>query len=504
MSRAGGHDYKFAAQYVSTPLDRYFCVICQHPSRDPRLSVCCGHVFCKSCIGKVKGPCPMCRDENFVTFPNKQLDREIKNLDVFCTNIERGCMWKGKLSKIDDHLGDCQFEEVKCTNECEKTMQRRYLIAHIETECPRRAVTCQYCHDTGEHQHIEGKHKEECPRFPVPCPNKCKVKAVPREDMEKHRAECLLEVVNCSNNCGEKLERWYLSTHIETKCPHRKVNCQYCYDPIEYQFIENQHKEECSKLPLPCPNKCMVVTVPREDMEAHRKECPLEMIQCEYHSVGCDTRMLRMNKQVHEEENTKKHLMLTKEKLDSTEDKLANALQQIDALKVLVHQNKLITMAALFESGDRACPVIIKVSEFNKKVDNDISWYTDSFYTHNEGYKMCVRVYPAGCDIGKATHLSMFLYVMRGIHDDELTWPLKGMFDIKLLNQISDSEHLFVTITFDNSTKRNGCRIIIGDRAACGWGQRYQLISNEDLHKTTPTCQFLKDDCVYFEINFHT
>ena len=59
-------------------------------------------------------------------------------------------------------------------------------------------------------------------------------------------------------------------------------------------------------------------------MEAHRKECPLEMIQCEYHSVGCDTRMLRMNKQVREEENTKQHLMLTK---DSTEDKLADAMQ---------------------------------------------------------------------------------------------------------------------------------------------------------------------------------
>ena len=131
MSKAGGYDYNFSEQFVNTPLDRYFCVICQHPSRDPRMSVCCGHVFCKSCIGEVKSPCPMCRDENFVTFPNKQLDREIKNLDIFCTNISRGCMWQGKLSNVDDHLGkhgDCQFEEVKCTNDCGKTIQRWYLI----------------------------------------------------------------------------------------------------------------------------------------------------------------------------------------------------------------------------------------------------------------------------------------------------------------------------------------------------------------------------------------
>ena len=94
---AGGYDYRFTKQFVSTPLDRYFCVICHLPSREPHLSVCCGHVFCKSCIDQVIAPCPMCRDENFVTFPNKQLDRKIKSLDVLCTNVERGCEWQGKL-----------------------------------------------------------------------------------------------------------------------------------------------------------------------------------------------------------------------------------------------------------------------------------------------------------------------------------------------------------------------------------------------------------------------
>ena len=57
------------------------------------------------------------------------------------------------------------------------------------------------------------------------------------------------------------------------------------------------------------------------------------------------------------------------------------------------------------------------------------------------------------------------------------------------------TEHLSVTVTFDDNT--------FGNIADHGWGQCYQLISNEDLHKATPTCQFLKDDCVYFEITFH-
>ena len=53
------------------------CKICYLPSRDPYLSVCCGHDFCKSCLDNVKAAaitnaCPVCRDEEFVSFLNKQ------------------------------------------------------------------------------------------------------------------------------------------------------------------------------------------------------------------------------------------------------------------------------------------------------------------------------------------------------------------------------------------------------------------------------------------------
>ena len=63
----------------------------------------------------------------------------------------------------------------------------------------------------------------------------------------------------------------------------------------------------CPKLPQPCPNKCEVGRVPREDMEAHRKECPLEMIQCEYCSVGCEIRMAHKDREKHENEKMKEN-----------------------------------------------------------------------------------------------------------------------------------------------------------------------------------------------------
>jgi len=120
----GGYDY----QFVYSPPDRVFCAICQFPSRNPHLTVCCGHIFCKSCLDQVKNQrsrsnngCSMCRDKKFVTFPNKQIDREIKNLDVYCGNKKKGCRWSGKLNSIRDHLscsGGCKFETVECPNHC--------------------------------------------------------------------------------------------------------------------------------------------------------------------------------------------------------------------------------------------------------------------------------------------------------------------------------------------------------------------------------------------------
>ena len=54
---------------------------------------------------------------------------------------------------------------------------------------------------------------------------------------------------------------------------------------------------------------------------------------------------------------------------------------------------------------------------------------------------MCLRVDATGNGDGEGTHLLVFLHFMKGSHDDELTWPLKAEYEIKLLNRISDSEH---------------------------------------------------------------
>ena len=88
---------------------------------------------------------------------------------------------------------------------------------------------------------------------------------------------------------------------------------------------------------------------------------------------------------------------------------------------------------------------------------------------------------------------------MKGSHDDELIWPLRGKFEIRLFNQISDSEHHSVTVTYNDNTNGPDHRVMEGDTSEDDWG-RPQFISNEDLYDTTLTWQYLKDDCLFFQI----
>ena len=112
---------------------------------------------------------------------------------------------------------------------------------------------------------------------------------------------------------------------------------------------------------------------------------------------------------------------------------------------------------------------------------------------------MCLNVDAAGYGDGKGTHLSVFITLMKGPHDDELTWPLRGILEIKLLNQISDSEHHSVTNILDTASSNACSRVTEGDMARISRGC-VQFMSYKDLHRTTPTCQHLKDDCLFFQV----
>ena len=430
----GGYEY----QFVETPPDMFVCKICHHPSREPYLSVCCGHTFCKSCLdgAMLCFSCPMCREQPFTTVPNKQNERAIKSRHVFCINREKGCHWQGELSAVSDHLENstgCQFEDVICPNQCGTTFERWYLQDHTRT-CPRRTTDCQYCGIAGEYQLIEGEHKETCPKFPLSCPNSCGVSKIFRENVKNHRNTCPLEEINCFHECGTVLQRQNLTSHIEAECPRREVECQYCHVKGEHQFIEGNHKEECPKFPLPCPNACEVFNMPRKDMKEHRKICPLEVVQCEYYSVGCEAKIVRKNQKAHEKENMEGHLLFTKSKLACLESVFEAKLKMLETqleqktqfINDMLFKNvfwvKTLTAQAHTSSGvinNKSLPLILKISDYTKHTKESITCTVEHYIKHpatsksryyssaNNPIHLQLYLSPAGRGDGEGSHLSV-------------------------------------------------------------------------------------------------
>jgi len=44
------------------------------------------------------------RHDNFEVFPNKGLNRSLRQLQVYCTHRKDGCQWRGELGELNQHL----------------------------------------------------------------------------------------------------------------------------------------------------------------------------------------------------------------------------------------------------------------------------------------------------------------------------------------------------------------------------------------------------------------
>jgi len=188
-------------------------------------------------------------------------------------------------------------------------------------------------------------------------------------------------------------------------------------------------------------------------------------------------------------------------RITELETKMEHKTQQIKQLisdpNIYWYNTVNYQASSKLSSGDQVVPVVVKMSEYTKKKSGKVTWFSDSFYTHHKGYKMCSDVDAAGwCITG---YVSVFLFLMKGPYDDQLRWPLKGHCEVKLLNQISNSEHHLGNGKYRGDGHK---RVTSGERSSYYMWCSYQFISHEHLHKITPTCQYLKDDSIFLQVNY--
>ena len=406
MMQCGGYEFEFV-QGVDADgdlEDMFMCKICHLPSRDAQLSVCCGHTFCKSCLNGMKHGsskcCPVCReDKNFGVVPNKQVDRKIRSLKVFCTNKEKGCKWHGELNDIKNHLNASNSDG------------------------------CKY------------------------------------------------ESIECDYGCGNMVQRQHLVQHMTTECSHRKVDCQHCNLSGIYGFITGIHEQECPKVLIPCPNHCEDNAICREDMDEHRKVCPLEVVSCKYMKAGCETRMARQDVERHGKEKVEEHLCLAMDRLE----KLENVVSQ------LVWSSDLASKAS---SGSKVAPIVVKVTGLSNKRNKKRHWRSPNIYTENRGYEIYTEV------TFDDSYLKVFVSFENN-KKDYLQWPFRGRLDMAILNQISDSEHCSRSLIYDDECSDD----IAGKDAKYSWGFS-EFVSYDQLYTVSSTCQYVKDDSMYMKVSY--
>ena len=96
---------------------------------------------------------------------------------------------------------------------------------------------------------------------------------------------------------------------------------------------------------------------------------------------------------------------------------------------------------------------------------------------------MQLRVDAYGEVSGKGTHLSAYVYLMKGEHDNYLQWPFNSKVSIRLLNWCSDSKHLEKTAVRTDSLLKYRDRVVDTERASGAFGLFHQFITHSKLQE---------------------
>ena len=306
--------------------------------------------------------------------------------------------------------------------------------------------------------------------------------------LESVDGKCDFVAVDCPLKCGERIQRRNLTRHRSKECSKRPFTCKYCDYQSTHDKIVNDHWPKCQRYPLACPNNCSTTEIQRQFLQRHLKEeCPLQEIECKFSHADCQIMMTRQYVQKHLDECKDDHLEMTSEnckKLQAEVNNLQLAIRKISHKPVFIP------------------PAVMNVDNFEKLKNDDRYWCSSAFNTHIGGYKMCLKVYANGQGDGKGTHVSLFVYMMKGEFDSHLKWPFKGEVTVELVNQKERGEnHVRKPLEHNDPDDRNEYfqRVTDGDMAKTGWG-RFKFIAHTELYKPEEDKEYLLNDTLIFKV----
>ena len=166
-------------------------------------------------------------------------------------------------------------------------------------------------------------------------------------------------------------------------------------------------------------------------------------------------------------------------------------------ISVAVYSTPLLHLTPAWQDPLIDTQAQFTISDYSKRKQFNNVYFSPSFTTSPQGYTFCLAVWTNGIGVDKASHLSIYAFIMKGQHDDRLQWPFTGTIIIELLNWLEDKKHYKITRSIDTNDDFN--RVI---ERKLGNSHGYsQFISQSSLNSSATNTQYLYQDCICVRVH---
>ena len=540
------------------------CAICLDVPLQPKIVSCCGHSFCAGCIDRVVRdgrPCPLCTGQQFMLTDNMWLERTLNGYDVYCPHKEKGCKWIGQLGQLENHLNLnplrdrlCRHEPIQCQRCHTHLCERRLMPNHVSKECVYRDIECRYCHVGCAVKQPEQQMKEHM-REAVNDHLHLVTKSLAQkgsEIAELKRQLWILTLLLVLAAGGIFHAYAYQALVSESKVNTMEVTMKELVQNFS-SIMKLNHDQKLSNF----TNLKSTVQSLSSDISHLRKNITQIKASADNATVTlgkirqsvkkipvAETKISEIDsKVVSGNEELKKLIQTAKSQLESSIDRTRKDLQALqssfetttertrkevkDIEKQLENMNSMVTWICNGSNSSSVAkefqrmksevqyinqqadfptlPLFLNLSQVRERKDSPSPWLSMPFYTHQEGYKMRLVVYPDGKLSGAGTHISVAIYLMSGKYDTKLEWPPNITLEVVLINMLSKDDHT-ISVRFHTSNYMNDTHItgrVWDDMMAKGGMICPKFASHDSIFKPTDSYLYTEHNSLYFKVEYY-
>ncbi|KAI0985283.1 hypothetical protein GJ496_012036 [Pomphorhynchus laevis] len=183
----------------------------------------------------------------------------------------------------------CPMDNTELTDVYQDTAFNREVMS-LNVFCRGKSFNCSW---QGELRNLES-HLEVCKVCPIPCGNQ---------------------------GCDVSMELSKIENHRKT-CSKRTTQCEFCTCTVCIKDLTKHILLECLCFPILC-TVCLSKTLTRNSLIYHISEesgnCPMTLVKCPFHIVGCDEKMLRFRIDDHLKDAVAPHSILLLKRNESSD-----------------------------------------------------------------------------------------------------------------------------------------------------------------------------------------